>query len=226
MSGIIVLLSGGLDSLVSLAEIVRREDKVIALTFDYGQVARKREIQASRKISRYYRIRHEIIKLDWLKNISTTPLVKDKKNIPLFSTSPERGARIVWVPNRNGVMVNIAGAFAEAAGYKKIAIGTNAEEGRFFSDNTIDFIEAANRFLYYSTRRHIKVVSITGKLKKREILQMGMKLKAPLQYLWSCYKGGKELCLECHSCVYIIKSLKEECIWDEFWKKRKRVRWN
>ncbi len=221
MNGAIVLLSGGLDSLVSLAETVRREKEVLAFTFDYGQRAVKREIDASRKISRFYGVRHKVIRLDWLKEISSTPLVRMKGKIPGPRISLERGAKIMWVPNRNGVMINIAAALAEARGYKKVVIGTNAEEGRFFPDYTPGFIRAVNRALFYSTGGKVKAVSFTGRLKKREIVRRGLELNAPLYYLWSCYRGGREMCLKCHSCGYLAKSLKEEGVWDLFWKRRR-----
>lgn len=224
MHGAIVLLSGGLDSLVSLAEAVKRERRVLALTFDYGQRARKREIQASRRIAEYYRIRHKVIKLAWLRDISSTPLIKKKGRIPGARVSPEKGAHIVWVPNRNGVMINIAASIAEAMGYKKIVIGTNAEEGRFFPDNTESFVRAVNKSLFYSTRGNVKVVSFTGRLMKREILRRGLRLNAPLYYVWSCYEGGRDLCLKCHSCGYLARSLREEGVWDSFWTKRKKLR--
>ncbi len=217
MSSAIVLLSGGLDSLVSLAEAKKRERQVAALTFDYGQRAARREIQASRRISKYYGVRHKVIKLDWLKR---------QGKIPGSSVSPEKAAKIVWVPNRNAVMINIAASIAEAIEYKKVVIGTNVEEGRFFPDNTSSFIRVTNRSLFYSTRKHIKVVSFTGRLKKREILRKGLQLKVPLQYLWSCYKGGRELCLKCHSCGYLVRALKQEGAWELFLEERKKFRWN
>jgi 7-cyano-7-deazaguanine synthase len=232
MNGAVVLLSGGLDSLVSLAEAVKREKGVMALTFDYGQIAAKREIEASRRISKYYGVKHEVIKFDWLKKNSSTALIiplrcarsnKGKKDkIPGLNVPPGKGAEIVWVPNRNGVMINIAAAMAEALGYKKIVIGTNAEEGSFFSDNTADFIKAVNRALGYSARGNVKVISFTGRFKKREIIRRGFALNAPLRYLWSCYRGGRELCLKCHSCGYLVRSLKAEGVWDSFWKQRKK----
>jgi len=216
-TGAVVLLSGGLDSLVSLAEAKRREGRVMALTFDYGQRAARREIQASHRISKYYGVRHKVIKLDWLKR---------QGKIPGLSVSHEKAAKIVWVPNRNAVMINIAASIAEALGYKKVVIGTNAEEGRFFSDNTSSFISAANRALFYSTRKHIKVVSFTGRLKKRGILKRGLRLRIPFQYLWSCYKGGRELCFKCYSCGYLVRALKQEGAWERFREERKKFRWN
>ena len=68
MTKSIILLSGGLDSLVSLG--LKREELniTLALTFDYGQKSAIKEIEASRKICEYYNVEHKVIKLDWLNN--------------------------------------------------------------------------------------------------------------------------------------------------------------
>ena len=75
MSKSIILLSGGLDSVVALGAFKEKYGIELALTFDYGQKTAKSEIEASKKISEYYNIKHEIILLDWLKKITKTSLV-------------------------------------------------------------------------------------------------------------------------------------------------------
>ena len=77
MTKSIILLSGGLDSLVSLGLKKEELNVTLALTFDYGQKSAKTEIDASRKICEYYGIEHRVIKLDWLKDITTTSLVAE-----------------------------------------------------------------------------------------------------------------------------------------------------
>ena len=62
----IILLSGGLDSFVSLAVIKNEMKNILALTFDYGQKSLKREVESSRKIAEFYNIDYEIVTLDWL----------------------------------------------------------------------------------------------------------------------------------------------------------------
>src|SRR5574344_1468096 len=103
----IILLSGGLDSLVSLGISKEKFNIELALTFDYGQKSAKEEISASKKICDYYKIEHKIIKLDWLKDITQTALVSGV-NIPIVSEEDlhskkfvENSAKAVWVPNRN-----------------------------------------------------------------------------------------------------------------------------
>ena len=77
MNRSIVLLSGGLDSLVSLGLVKEKYNVDMALTFDYGQKSALDEIDASKKISKLYGLKHVIIALDWLKNITHTALVSN-----------------------------------------------------------------------------------------------------------------------------------------------------
>lgn len=151
----IILLSGGLDSLVSIAAM-KTIDFKLALTFDYGQKSFKKEEEASKKIAQYYGIEHKIIELKWLKEITHTSLVSDKKIPELDKNSLDNleittgSCASVWVPNRNGLFVNIAAAFADSQGYETIVIGANKEEAATFPDNSKEFIENINKSLEYS----------------------------------------------------------------------------
>ena len=78
MTKSIILLSGGLDSLVSLGLSKEKYNVTLALTFDYGQKSVVQEILASKKICEYYGIEHKVIKLDWLKDITHTALVSEE----------------------------------------------------------------------------------------------------------------------------------------------------
>ena len=124
----IILLSGGLDSLVSLGVCKTEYNVELALTFDYGQKAANSEISTSKKICDYYNIKHKVIQLDWLKEITHTALVSDKE-LPEGIDNPIESAKAVWVPNRNGLFLNIAGSFADSENYTHIILGANKEEG-------------------------------------------------------------------------------------------------
>ena len=201
----LILLSGGLDSLVSLGLKKEELNITLALTFDYGQKSVKKEIEASRKICEYYNIEHRVIKLDWLKDITDTALVSDKK-IPTGQT--QQSAKAVWVPNRNGLFLNIAGCFADAQGFDYIVIGANKEEARTFSDNTYDFIESINKEFEYSTQKHPKAEAPLINYDKNDIVGLALKNNIPLELTMSCYDSLKGHCGVCDSCVELKNALK------------------
>ncbi len=208
MTKSIILLSGGLDSLVSLG-LKHEELKIeLGLTFDYGQKSASKEIEASRKICEYYDMKHKIITLDWLKSITQTSLVSDN-DVPTGSELDnfDNSAKAVWVPNRNGLFLNIAGCFADSYGYDYILIGANKEEGQTFPDNTQEFIDSVNYEFKYSTQIHPKVVAPLINCDKNDIVMLALRNNIPLELTMSCYQGGEKHCGICESCSRLKAAL-------------------
>lgn len=211
----IILLSGGLDSFVSLA-LAREEYNInLALTFDYGQKSALIEISSSQKICEYYGIEHKVIKLDWLKEITQTALVSEKE-VPLTSLEDlssddfiKESAVSVWVPNRNGAFLNIAGCFADSYSYDYIIFGANKEEGQTFPDNTQEFIDKINAAFEYSTQKKPKVYAPLINSDKNDIVKTAIKHSVPLELTRSCYSSKEKHCGVCESCVRLKRALKE-----------------
>lgn len=215
MAGI-VLLSGGLDSTVALALYLERHTLDLALTFDYGQRSKEREIKAAQLIATYYGIAHKILALPFLEEQTSTALVNVKNDLPDISGvelddvqgRALESAASVWVPNRNGLFINIAAVYAENLGQpSNIITGFNCEEASTFPDNSVDFIFAINQSLKYSTMQETIVVSPTSELTKSEIVSEGLRLDIPWDYIWSCYSGQSQLCGVCESCRRFKRAL-------------------
>lgn len=199
----IILLSGGLDSLACLAITRQKYNCELAITFDYGQKALDKEIEASKKICDFYNVEHKIIKLDFLKEITQTALVSDKE-VP-----QDYDMKAVWVPNRNGLFLNIAGSFADSYGYNYIIIGANKEEGKTFPDNTLEFAKRVEAEFEFSTLIQPKILIPLIDMDKEEIVKTVIDLKAPLELVHSCYLGGDKNCGKCESCLHLIEALKK-----------------
>jgi 7-cyano-7-deazaguanine synthase len=208
------LLSGGLDSVVATAACAREHEVALALTFDYGQRAAAAEIAAARRTSQALNVRHQAVELPWLGAITHTALVDRSASLPAPNEDAlddaeraQASAAAVWVPNRNGVFINVAAAFAESLGCEVVVCGFNAEEGRTFPDNTPAFAAAATAALGYSTANHVRVISPTQDLTKAEIVALGRRLGAPLEHVWSCYEVGPQPCETCESCLRFARAL-------------------
>ncbi len=214
MTKSIILLSGGLDSLVSLGLANDEYNVQLALTFDYGQKSVEKEIEASKKISEFYKIEHKIIKLDWLKEITQTALVSDKE-VPVTCENDlssdefvENSAASVWVPNRNGVFLNVAAAFADSYGYDYVIFGANKEEGTTFPDNTQAFIDRINAEFEYSTQKKPKALAPLINLCKNDIVKVAVEHCVPLELTRSCYSKEEKHCGICESCVRFKRALR------------------
>lgn len=194
----IILLSGGLDSVVSLAILKKEQDIKLALTFDYGQKASKQEIEASKKIANYYNVEHKVIELPWLKAITQTALVNNSKQIPKIGIENLKNSEItvnsaknVWIPNRNALFLNIAACFADSYDFSFIILGANKEEAATFSDNTKDFVEKASELMIFSTQKQPQVIAPLIDYCKKEIVELAIKHNVPLEVIRSCYSDSK-----------------------------------
>jgi len=209
-NGAIVLLSGGLDSTVALADTLTRQPVMCVLTFDYGQRAAKKELQATRVIADHYGLMHRVIPLPWLADLLPQALTS-LQTLELQGIQPEENisrealfdVNRVWVPNRNGLFLNIAACFAEAMKADTIVFGANAEEGVDFPDNTPEFRDQLNAVFAYSTLTGVRVETPVGQLNKTEIIQRGVALNVPFHLIWSCYEGTEQQCGQCPSCLRV-----------------------
>jgi len=205
----VILLSGGLDSLVSLDIASKTLDVKLALTFDYSQKAFNDECLAASEISKLYKIEHKVIKLPYLASITDNALTDDDNN-------DFNNLKSVWVPNRNGLFLNIAATYCDKFKYDYVIIGANLEEGQDFPDNTIEFINACDKYFEYSTLNKVKVSAPCINMKKIDIINYAIQNNLPLNLIKSCYRASegsrdsiKKHCGKCMSCKLLYKALKE-----------------
>jgi 7-cyano-7-deazaguanine synthase len=217
----VVLLSGGLDSAVALMRALDDGTVALCLTFDYRQRAAEREIAAARAMCERFGVEHRAIRLDWLGELTATALVDQSHDLPEPGESAlddaaaaRESAAAVWVPNRNGVFIAIAAAFAESSGAGVVAAGFNAEEAATFPDNSADFVADTNAALARSTRNRVRVVSYTQGLNKAEIVTLGREIGAPIELAWPCYREGPDLCGRCESCRRFERALRASGSWE------------
>ena len=202
----LILLSSGLDSLVALGMCREEYGIELALTFDYGQKSAKYEIENSKKICEYYEIEHKIITLDWLKDITNTALVSEK-DVPFDNFGTKDSAKSVWVPNRNGLFLNIAAAFADSYGYNYIIFGANKDEGATFPDNTEQFRADITEVFKSSTLQKPEVIAPLINYTKDDIVKIAIEKSIPLEYVRSCYTSGVKHCGKCESCNHLKRAL-------------------
>ena len=203
----LVLISGGLDSTVAAALYRDRGGEVGAGLFvDYGQRAADREAVAAVAVGRALGFEVLCTGLPLLGEVSGDALTTGSRDVPqpkddeLEGRAAVASADAVWVPNRNGLLVNLAAAVAEARGLDDVLVGFNREEAETFPDNGQAFLDALNGCLAHSTRGAVKVVAPLIDLSKAELLAAGRAAGAPLEATWSCYEGGLTPCGACESC--------------------------
>jgi 7-cyano-7-deazaguanine synthase len=210
----VVLLSSGLDSTVNLFEAHAHGEVLEAITFSYGQRAAFAEIRSSRELCAGLGVRHRVVELPWFADFTKTSLIDRSMDVPTDVKiedldSSHASAKKVWVPNRNGIFLNIGAGFAEGLGADLVVTGFNAEEAQTFPDNTPEFLSALDQCFSFSTASGVCMQCWTTHLQKIDIVRRGLALKVPFELMWPCYHGGDEWCGTCESCLRFLRAKKE-----------------
>ncbi|MFM8270267.1 MAG: 7-cyano-7-deazaguanine synthase QueC [Pseudomonadota bacterium] len=215
----IALLSSGLDSSVALAMTLKQGYEIkLALTFDYGQKAAPKEREHASRVASYFNIAYQHLSLPFFAEKGKSSLLRasQSQELPHLSLSQlddplatQKSAESVWVPNRNGVFIEIAACFAEQLDASYVIVGFNREEAATFPDNSPEYRESLNQALSFSTANQVKIISPTELLDKTQIVQMALQLNFPLELIWSCYEMGKQMCGVCESCMRLKRAFKQ-----------------
>ena len=220
MKKAISVLSGGLDCTVATS-VFSKDHEIHAITFNYGQKAFKRELQASKEICNKMNWNHEVIDLPWLAEISNSSLNTDE-DIPELKeedlddlNKSQESASNVWVPARNTVFTSIALSYAESIGADAIIVGWNGEEGATFPDNSKEYMEKFNELIDVGSPEKIKIEAPLIDLNKEEIVTLGLEFGAPMELSYSCYKGEEKQCGVCESCMRRKRAFKNLGIKDK-----------
>ena len=202
---VLVCLSSGLDSTVTLRLYQALGYKVSALYFDYGQFARKLESHCSRRICRELGITRYIQKLS-MDNF-TSPLLSDQKHE--LNTLADAETTFSYVPQRNLIMTSYALAYAEQLGLGGVALGMNLSDAGAYPDNGIPFLNKLNEITPYSSNwnRKLRATAPLVNLMKSEIIEIGLKIGVPFDLICSCYypeleEGYPVYCGQCGSDVH------------------------
>lgn len=203
----IALLSGGLDSGVSLGLWLEAPDCQVSLclTFDYGQRCVEDESRVASRLAEHYRLEWRRIELPWLAEAARRSGSALLGGVLPKGTEVDPGddasAAAVWVPARNVVFLAIAASLAEAAGDSVILTGFNREEAATFPDNSSAFVEAMDAVLKLGTRDGVTVCSPTLEFSKVDIARRARDLGWAASDFWSCYDSGPSPCGYCESCL-------------------------
>jgi len=217
METAIVLLSGGMDSLVCVGEAVKNHQEIYFLHLNYGQKTSERERQAFEEIARFYKIdasHCKIIDMTFLRQIGGSSLTDDRIEVKTFQ-GESKGIPDSYVPFRNSIILSLAVSWAEVVGATKLYIGANDEDSPGYPDCRPNYYKAFNQLIKEGTKAlNIEILTPVISLKKKEIVNKGIDLKVPFHLSWSCYKNSKTACGVCDSCSLRLRGFREAGIPD------------
>jgi 7-cyano-7-deazaguanine synthase len=220
----VVLLSGGLDSMVCAALAREAGFEVLALTVDYNQRHRV-ELEAAKAIAAQLADRHIVLPMD-LRAFGGSALTDDI-DVPKHAPSevegggPEAGIPVTYVPARNTVFLSLALAWAEAAGARDLFVGVNALDYSGYPDCRPEFIAAFERLANVATKAGVEGEGFTihaplQHMTKADIAREAARLGLDAGMSHSCYDPAADggACGLCEACRLRAKGFAEAGIAD------------
>jgi 7-cyano-7-deazaguanine synthase len=175
---ILHLLSGGLDSVVMLHDLVAQGHRVHSLLFDYKQRHRQ-ELEFAKYHARVTGTLFTVVDLPNLGGLTEASWI---------------------VPNRNAIFISVAANVAHSAGADTITIGCNKDDEENFPDCRKGFLQAMQTAV---TEAGYKIQLCAPYIDKRkwEIGDMARQMGITSSQIWTCYQGGAKPCGECPACA-------------------------
>lgn len=207
MTKAIILLSGGLDSTVVLALAIAEGKTCHAVSFDYGQ-KHAIELESAKKIAEHYKVPHTVIRIDssifGLSSLVSELAVPQSRTLEQINTT---GTPSTYVPARNTLFLTYALALCEVHDAQEIHYGPNRLDATGYSDCRPAYVEAFQLLINLATKQSVeghppRLVTPLIMWDKKQIIEQGMRLKAPLDMTWSCYNPVKSHpCEVCDACI-------------------------
>ncbi|NII52831.1 7-cyano-7-deazaguanine synthase QueC [Luteibacter sp. SG786] len=198
----VILVSGGMDSAVTIAMAREQGFEVYALSVAYGQ-RHSSELEASERVATMLgAVVHKTVHVD-LRSIGGSALTAD---IDVPEDGGE-GIPVTYVPARNTIMLSIALGWAEVLGSNDIFCGVNAVDYSGYPDCRPAFIEAFQSLANVATKAGVEGAGIRihaplMQMGKGDIVREGMRLGVDFAATVSCYQADANgrACGHCDAC--------------------------
>lgn len=211
----LIVLSGGMDSTVALAQFVKNNNKddIESITFNYGSKHNEKENLAAKKISDFYGIKNTLVHLPFINDLFKSDLLLSGGDIPEGHYADPSMKKTV-VPFRNGIMLAIAAGYAESINADKLILGNHTGDHSIYPDCTKEFTSPMAEAIKNGTYTKVELINPFGSINKTDICKIGHELKVPFELTWSCYVGGEKHCGKCGTCYERKEAFKDSGVID------------
>lgn len=212
----VVLVSGGMDSAVTIAEAREQGFDCYALSVDYGQRHHSELAAAKRVALAHQAVAHKTVHID-LRALGGSALTDDI-NVP---ESPSAGIPVTYVPARNTIMLSVAMGWAEVLGSHDLFCGVNAVDYSGYPDCRPEFIAAFEHLAQFATKAGVegagfRVHAPLMRMSKSDIVRRGQQLGVDFAMTVSCYQADDQgrACRVCDACRLRAQGFDESGIAD------------
>jgi len=197
---VVVLVSGGMDSVSALYHARVEHEVVGALSFDYGSKHNHKEIPLAAHHCEQLGVPHRVIQLSFINELFASHLLQSGGAIP-DGHYEELTMKQTVVPFRNGIMLSIAGGYAESVNANGLMIAAHAGDHAIYPDCREVFMQAMGDAIRLGTYAEVQLLRPFITFTKAQIVARGHELGVDFAKTWSCYKGKDLHCGTCGTCV-------------------------
>ncbi|MBI5117842.1 7-cyano-7-deazaguanine synthase QueC [Candidatus Poribacteria bacterium] len=211
----IALVSGGMDSCVAAA-LAARDNELAMLHVSYGQKTQERELKAFKAIARHYEVERTLVAdIGYLSQIGGSSLTDASIEVECANLRRE-GIPTSYVPFRNAHFLAIAVSWGEVIGAHRIFIGAVEPDSSGYPDCREVYYRTFNELIHAGTKPETRLEIVTPiiKMRKAEIVRLGVELGVPFRLTWSCYKNNDVPCGDCDSCALRARGFEDAGIPD------------
>lgn len=190
----ICLLSGGMDSAVLLWWLQAWGHEVRCLSVDYGQ-RHRRELQAAVELSRRAKVEHKIIDLHPAKELMLGSSQTDPSVPVPEGHYAEESMKLTIVPNRNMILLALAGAWAVSTKSEVVAYAAHAGDHAIYPDCRPEFAEVMDRAFQLCDWHPVRLWRpfVEPSKTKGDLARIGTELGVPFDLAWTCLPGDTEI---------------------------------
>jgi 7-cyano-7-deazaguanine synthase len=199
----VAIVSGGMDSVTMLHQLVKVEQRQPAvITFAYGQKHDQEIHYAQVQVGLLGLDQHLLLDLNHLRPLfAASALVASDIPVPEAAAVLGDPQPPTYVPNRNMIFLALAAAYAETQGVSDIYYGAQSHDLYGYWDTTPQFLDRLNQVYQLNRQTPIQIKAPLVHYTKSDILRLGLELEVDYAQTWSCYAGEEVACGRCPTCA-------------------------
>ena len=195
---VLAVVSGGMDSVTMLHDLVAQGHEVSVVSFNYGQRHIK-ELEVAKRNADKLGLKHKVIDMAFMAQLLDNSALTGDTDVPEGHYEADN-MKLTVVPNRNMIMASIAVGLAVNNGQEAVALGVHSGDHAIYPDCRPEFIKELNDVTQIANYEPIIILAPYIDKDKTSIIKRGLEIGVDYSKTWTCYKGLSKACGKCGSC--------------------------
>ena len=195
---VLAVVSGGMDSVTMLHDLVAQGHEVSVVSFNYGQRHLK-ELEVAKANADKLGLKHKVIDMAFMAQLLDNSALTGDTDVPEGHYEADN-MKLTVVPNRNMIMASIAVGLAVNNGQEAVALGVHSGDHAIYPDCRPEFIKELNDVTQIANYEPVTILAPYIDKDKTSIIKRGLEIGVDYSKTWTCYKGLAKACGKCGSC--------------------------